>query len=97
MTWWIEWGDSLEALEEMQEEGIPVKALENAPPYRPDLAVYLTCYMDVSADRSFNGQITFQAVSNWCDTYECDVADFWPVVRNADTQVRKWLRSTSRK
>jgi hypothetical protein len=97
VVWWIEWGDSLEALEAMQAEGIPVKALENAPRYRPDLAAYLSCYMDVSAERSFNGQVTFSAVSHWCDVYDCDVSDFWPVVRIADIQVRKWQRSNSGK
>ena len=96
MKWWIEWGSNVEGMRAAQAAGVEVPALANEPKDRPDLELYLHCYLDVSAERSFNGNITFGAVAIWCAAYEIEVGQVWSVLRVADIEIHKWQATRSK-
>lgn len=93
----MEWGVNIEALQEMQAKGVKVRALEDAPVYREDIAVFVRAYSDLSSDRNFNGVIPFTAVMAWASLYGVPITECWEIVRIADIEVRKWQHSSSAK
>ena len=93
--WWAQWGDKIEALQEIARRGGRVPALEAMPADGDEIGLYLRLYGDVSTDRSVNGFITFQAVAVWCQVYGVPVDDCWQVIRQADARVKEWHSSSS--
>jgi hypothetical protein len=92
----MQWGKNVEALQQVRDSGLPVPALDNAPPHRPELDLFLRCFLDVSSDRSFDGHITFASVAQWCAAFGVPLEECWAVVRRADDEVRRWQSQSKR-
>jgi len=97
IIWGMEWGEKIEALLDMQARGKRVPALENIPAYRPDLALYLRAYIDCGSDRTDRGIMRFSVVCKWAEVYRVDITECWDVLKAADSEVRKWQQSNSKR
>lgn len=95
MIWWFQWGDKVEALQELRSRGLEVPALDNAPQLPPDEQIFWRSYCDCSTERRESGAIPFSAVATWCELYGEPLEEHWDVIRIADAQVRKWKTPTA--